>query len=60
MRVTFFRKCSKFNVDLKNEEKMEKKHFVFEINASELFALNFLHEEENTCHWQSICSQKVL
>ena len=29
MRVRFFRKCSKFNVDLKNEEKNSEKFFSF-------------------------------
>ena len=36
-------------------EKTEKMFFVFQVNASELCALNFLYEEQNTCHWQSMC-----
>ena len=44
MRVMFFSKFSKFNADLENSGKKKKKRFfVFEINASELFALNRLY-----------------
>ena len=44
MRVVFFGKRSKFNADSKNaEKKIEKNSFVFEINASELFAFNCLY-----------------
>ena len=43
MRVSFFRKFSKFNVDVKDAEKIQQNYFVFDINASELFALNCLY-----------------
>ena len=39
MRVIFFLKCSKFNVDLRNAEKNEKKYLVSQIKVSELVAL---------------------
>ena len=37
------------------KEKIEKKLFVFEIITSEVVALNCLSQEENTCHWQTVC-----
>ena len=37
------------------KRKFQKKIFVFEIIASEFVALNCLYEEENTCHWHSVC-----
>ena len=43
MRVIFFRKYSKFNADSKKEEKIEKKCFALQINASELFAFNSVY-----------------
>ena len=44
MRVIFFSKFSKFNADYENSgKKTKKRFFVFEINASELFALNRLY-----------------
>ena len=43
MRVIFFSKCSKFELDFKNEKKIQKKLFVFEILASKLVALNCLY-----------------
>ena len=54
MRVIFFWKYSKFNADSKNEEKIEKKCFVFQRNASELFPFNSIYQEETTCHQQSM------
>ena len=43
MRVIFFKKISKLKLDFKNEEKNQKKFFVFEIIGSELIALNCLY-----------------
>ena len=60
MRVIFFWKWSKFNVDFKNGAKNCKKSFVSERIVSELVALNFLHIEENTCHRQSMWQQTAL
>ena len=36
------------------KKKTQKKIFVFEIIASEFVALNFLYEEENSCHRHSV------
>ena len=44
----------------KMQKKYRKKLFVFEIIASELVALNCLYSEENTCHQQSMCQQKLI
>ena len=41
--LSIFTKCVKFNIYFKNEKKIHKKFFVFEIIASELFVLNFLY-----------------
>ena len=46
-----FQKCNK---------KFGKYYFLSEIIASEDVAINCLCEEENTCHWQSMCQQTVL
>ena len=48
MRVIFFGKGLKFNIDIKNakkkkKKKIEKKFFVLEIIASELVALNCVY-----------------
>ena len=43
MRVIFFSKCSKFELDFKNEKKNQKKLFVFQLLASKLVALNCLY-----------------
>ena len=37
------------------EKKIEKKSVVSEIIVSELFVLNCLDKEDNTCHRQSMC-----
>ena len=37
------------------QKKIHKKFFVFEILASELFALNCLYSANNACHPQSVC-----
>ena len=39
---------------------IDKKFFVFHIIAFEYVVLNCCYQEENTCHWQSMCSQTVL
>ena len=36
-------------------QEIEKKFFVFEINASELVSLNCLYQEQDNFHWQSMC-----
>ena len=43
MRVIFLAKYSKFELDFKNEKKIQKKFFVFEIIPSELVASNCLY-----------------
>ena len=55
MRVIFFGKCLKFNIDFKNAKKNSEKFFVFEIIVSELVVLNCLGEAENASHRQSMC-----
>ena len=40
---------------LKMQRKFEKKSFSCEIIVSESVALNYLYEEGNTCHRQSMC-----
>ena len=37
------------------KKKIEKKFLVFEILTSELVALNYLYQEENTFHRHSVC-----
>ena len=37
------------------KKKIPQKFFVFEIIASEFVALNWLYQEENTCHRHSVC-----
>ena len=37
------------------KKKIEKNFFVFEIITSEFVALNCLSQEENTCHWHTVC-----
>ena len=37
------------------KKQIEKKVFVFEIDTSEFVALNYLYQEENTCHRHSVC-----
>ena len=37
------------------KKKIKKEVFVFEIIPSELVALNFLYQEENTCHRHPVC-----
>ena len=37
------------------DKKIEKNFALSELNASDLVALNSLHEEDNTCHWESLC-----
>ena len=36
-------------------KKIEPKFFVFEIITSDFVALNCLYQEQNTCHWDSVC-----
>ena len=37
------------------KKKIKKRFFVFEIITSEFVALNYLYQEENTCHRHSVC-----
>ena len=37
------------------KKKIKKKFLVFEIITSEFVALNYLYQEENTCHRSSVC-----
>ena len=37
------------------KKKIQKTFFVFEIITSEFVALNCLWQEENTCHWHTVC-----
>ena len=41
-------------------KKIEKKFLVFDKNASELFTVNCLYQEENTFYRQWLCKQKGL
>ena len=55
MRVIFFGKCSKLKVDFKNEKKIQKKFFVFEIITREFVALKCPYQVENTSHRHPEC-----
>ena len=55
-----FAKCLNFNVEFKNAQTNSEGVFLFEIISSQLVALNGLHEADNVCHRQSLCSQKLL
>ena len=55
MRVTFFEKWLKLNLDFKNAAKIEEKCLAYEIIASELVSLNCLYEEQDTFHRQPMC-----
>ena len=37
------------------KKKIQKNFFVFEIIESDIVALSCLYQEENTCHWHSVC-----
>ena len=37
------------------KKKIKKKFFVFQIIPSDFVALNYLYQEENTCHRHSVC-----
>ena len=37
------------------KKKIEKTLFVFEIIRYQFVALNCLEQEENTCHWHTVC-----
>ena len=43
VRVIFFSKCLKLDLDYKNEQKTEKKFFVIKIIASEDVAINCVY-----------------
>ena len=38
----------------------ELNFFIFEIITPEFVELFCLYQEENTCHWHSVCQEKVL
>ena len=40
--------------------KFGKGFFISEIITSELAVLNRLYQEENICHWQSMCRETIL
>ena len=40
--------------------KIEKNFFVFEIIGYDIVTLSCLYQEENTCHWHSLCWEAVL
>ena len=42
------------------KKKIQIKFFVFEMLASEFITLNWLYQEENTCHRHSVCQETVL
>ena len=50
----FFWKCSKLNVNLENTKRNSENIFIYQINASENVAINYVCSEENTCHQQSM------
>ena len=52
VRVIFFLKCLKFNVDFKNAAKCHKNVTFSEIIASELESLNCRYQEQDAFHRQ--------
>ena len=55
MRLIFFSKYSKFNVDFSEVIKNPEKVFALEISAFELVAVNSPDSNENSCKRQSLC-----
>ena len=55
MRLIFFSKYSKFNVDFSEEIKNQKKFLLIKISAFELVAVNSPDSNENSCKRQSLC-----
>ena len=55
MRLIFFSKYSKFNVDFSEAIKNQKKFLVLEISAFELDAVNSPDSNENSGKRQSLC-----
>ena len=60
MKVFFFLKNVQNLMQIpKMQQKFQKKFLLFQIIASDLAALNCLHQEENTCDGQSMRQQTV-
>ena len=55
MRLIFFSKYSKFNVDFSKAIKNAKKFLLLEISAFEFVAVNSPDSNENSCKRQSLC-----
>ena len=55
MRLIFFSKYSKFNVNFSKAIKNAKKFLLLEISAFELVAVNSQDSNENSCKRQSLC-----
>ena len=55
MRLIFFFKILKFNVEFSEAIKNQKKFLVLEISAFELTAVNSPDSNENSCKEQSLC-----
>ena len=55
MRLIFFFKYSKFNVDFSEASKNAKKFSLSVISAFELVAVNSPDSNENSCKRQSLC-----
>ena len=54
MRLIFYSKCSKFNINSKNVIKVENIFSIFYITAYELAEVNSPFYYENTRSWQSM------
>ena len=54
MKVIFFWKRLKLDLNSENAKKKKKNFFVSEIIASQNVAIDWLFQEENACHWQSM------
>ena len=55
MRLIFFFKYSKFNVDFREAIKNPEKYLVLEISTFELVAVNSSDSNESSCKRQSLC-----
>ena len=55
MRLIFFSKYSKFNVDLRQVIINPEKFLILEISAFELVAVNSPDSNESSCKRQSLC-----
>ena len=55
MKVIFFSKRLKFQLDFKKAAKNREKVSFSEIIASELVSLNCLYYEQDSFHWEPMC-----